>query len=141
MTVQLHNTGEEFVFKQLDGETVTVSLFNDATDSLTDADDLGAITTEPSGTAYSRQSATVTLSQARDGDAKLDVDDVTFDVSDSTQSVDSCVIIVNFTSSQAGAGDHLFFTAPLTDASGDPQTTDLGRFNSFTIVGQALTLD
>jgi hypothetical protein len=141
MTVQLHNTGEEFILKQLDGETVTVSLFNDATDSLTDADDLGAVNTEPSGAAYSRQSATVTLTQNRDGDAKLDVGDVTFDVSDSTQSVDSCVIIVNFVSSQAGSGDHLFFTASLTDPSANPQTADLSRFESFTITGQAVTLD
>lgn len=141
MTVQLHNTGEEFVLSQLDGEAVEVSLFDDSVDTLVDADDIGAITTEPTGSAFSRKTATVSLGQTSDGDATLEVNDLTFDVSDSSRTVDSVVVIVNFSSSQAGGGNHLFFTSSLADLDGTPQTVDLSRFEAFTINGLALTLD
>jgi len=141
MTTQLHNTGEEFILDNLDGASFPVSLFSDATDTLVDADDLTAISTEPAGASYSRQSASVSVSQTTDGDGLLEVSDVTFDVSDSTQTVDAGFVVVNFSSTQAGSGNHLLFSFPLTDPDGNQQAVDLSKFESFTITGQSLSLD
>jgi hypothetical protein len=141
MTTQLHNTGEEFILDKLDGASFPVSVFRDATDTLADADDLNAISTEPAGGSFSRQPASVSVAQTADGDGLLEVNDVTFDVSDSTQTVDAGFVVVNFASTQAGSGDHLLFSFPLTDPDGTQQTVDLSKFESFTITGQSLSLD
>jgi len=141
MTTQLHNTGEEFILENgVSGETFSVGLFNDSTDALADADDVGAITTEPAG-SFTRQSATASVSQNTAGNAEAELADVTFDVSDVTQSVDAGFAVVNFSSTQAGSGDHLLFSFPLTDPDGNQQTVDLSKFESFTITGQSLSLD
>lgn len=67
MTFGLKGAGEEFMMRQ-SWETdvsrpsnVTVGLFNDSVDDLNDVNNVGAITTEPEGTSYSRQSVAVTL--------------------------------------------------------------------------------
>jgi len=66
MTTQLHDTGEEFLIDAVfRSDTITkptsvdVSLFNDNTDALSDSSDIGDITTEPSGAAFARQTATL----------------------------------------------------------------------------------
>jgi len=113
------------------GETFDIGLYNDSTDSLSDTSDVSDITTEPAGSAYSRQSEAAT-----DFTASLVSDDIqiagttqTFDVSDSSQTVDSVFVVVNYASdivsSDGGtATDHLFYTNALD------QSYDLSQFSS-----------
>jgi hypothetical protein len=62
MTIGLKGAGEEF-FQRLTWETdlarpsnVTVGMFNDSYDDLNDINNIGAITTEPTGSSYARRS-------------------------------------------------------------------------------------
>jgi len=94
MTNQLQNDGELFTINNdLSGVTYDVGLYNDTTDALTDADGYAAITTEPAGAAYASQSqAIVTIQLDSNSDGQIVLDPVTFDVSDSTQTVDSVYV-------------------------------------------------
>lgn len=128
----LTDIGEEWLVETaVDGATVTVGLYNDSTDTITDADDLAAITTEPTGAAYARQSSTVATLQIG-GDFGFDNDvQLQFDVSDSNETVDHGFFIVNFQSDTvAGDGaavDHLVAVAQLT------QSRDLSQIDQLTI--------
>ena len=121
--------GEEFIVDQLpDGTTITWTLYNDATDTITETDDLSAITTEPAGADYARQSSTVTTSQLS-GNYGFDNDNlISFDPGESTQTVDHVAFIANFASTVAGDGgtatDHLIGVEPL------PQSYDLSGYSS-----------
>lgn len=113
------------------GKTFDIGLYNDSSDSLGDTSDIGDINTEPTGSAYSRQSDaasgfSVSLSG---GDVQISGKTQTFDVSDSSQTVDSVFVVVNFSSdvvsSDGGTGtDHLFYTNALD------QSYDLSSFSS-----------
>lgn len=94
MTNQLQNSGELFTLNNdLSGVTFELGLYNDATDALVDADGYAAITTEPTGAAYAPQTqGTVTIQLDANSDGQIVVDPVTFDVSDSTQTVDSIYV-------------------------------------------------
>lgn len=145
MANQLHNTGEEFTLENdLAAAALDVGLFDDSTDTLTDADDVSAITTEPSG-SYGRQSATASIVQNANNNAEAELSDVTFDTSSADQSVDSGFVVVNFDSDVAGDGgtasDHLLFTFPIEDSNGNQTTLNLTNFNSLTLSGQSLSLD
>lgn len=144
MANQLHNTGEEYIVDKLDGETHDVGLYNDGTDTLADADDVGAITTEPSG-SYARQSATILTAKNANGNYEIQVGDVTFDTSTAEQSVDSGFIAVNFDSDEAGDGgaasDHLLFTFPIEDSNGSQTALNLTNFDELSLSGQSLSLD
>ncbi|SNZ18183.1 hypothetical protein SAMN06269185_3283 [Natronoarchaeum philippinense] len=128
MPQQLHTTGEEFERKRIEDynaqsrglpASADVGLYNDSTDQLADADDVGAITTEPAGAAYSRVSvdfASMAPEETSDPNWQLTLPDVAFDVSDSDQTVDSYFLVVTFTSETAGdSGDnpHLYYTGAL----------------------------
>jgi len=113
------------------GVTVNIGLYNDSTDSLTDTSDVGDITTEPAGAAYSRQSdaATDFAASLVSGDVQIAGASNTFDVSDSTQTVDSVFTVISFdsdlVSSDGGTDtDHLIFTNALD------QSYDLSQFDS-----------
>lgn len=111
------NIGEEYASKTaLDGDTVAVGLYDSSSDTVTETDDLSAIDTEPQGSAYARQSVTLS-GEARSGDwANVSAAEVTFDISDSSGNFDAYFFVVNFTSSVAGDGsasDHLLSAAPL----------------------------
>lgn len=148
MTTQLHDTGEEFILDIVfrsdtlsKPASVTVGLYNDGTDALSDSSDLAGISTEPAGTAYARQSASLDSTDFTNSDNSGDwesvIADQTFDTSDSTQSVDSYFVVVNFLSDDTGdsaASDHLFFTGSL-DA-----TYDLSNVDSFTLSGSGVSL-
>jgi len=101
----LTNVGEEWLVENnADGATVKVGLYNDSTDALGESATLSDITTEPSGSNYSRQSDTVTTEQIS-GDFGFDNDNqITFDTSDSSQTVDAAFVVVNFQSDSV-AGD------------------------------------
>lgn len=120
MTQQLHDTGEEYYQDKLSGETFDVGLYNDATDALTDSEDLGDITTEPSDGNYARQAGVAFSSSDISGDWALTNDSqVSFDVTNTTGTVDSYFIVVNYQSddkSDGGATDHLLVTGALSQS-------------------------
>jgi len=147
MTTQVHDTGEEFAVKDLfradllsKPASITVGLFNDSTDALSDGSDLSAITTEPAGSAYGRQSASFdssdfTVQDNGSGNWEAIIADQVFDTSDSSQSIDAYFVVVSYTSSDAGDGsanDQLYWTGPLD------QTYDLGSVDQFTLKGSGL---
>jgi hypothetical protein len=117
-----HDVGEEFIQKTSYRQdnigtrpaSVDVLLFNDGTDALSDSSDVGDITTEPSSGNYSRQTVTlddadVSLSQTG-GNIEASAS-VSFDTTNSTQTVDAYAVVVNFTSdivnSEGSPNDHL----------------------------------
>lgn len=128
----LTNIGEEYIVENnADGATVTVGLYNDSTDTLGETSTLSDITTEPSGAAYARQSSTVTTEQIS-GDFGFDNDSqLSFDTSDSSQTVDAFFVVINFTSDTvAGDGsatDHLIGAGDLT------QSRDLSSIDTLDI--------
>lgn len=130
MAYILTDIGEEWYTETaLNGVTVTVGLYNDTTDTIADTNDLAAITTEPTGASYARQSDTVTVADIS-GDWGFDNDTkITFDTSDSSQTVDSAFFVINFDSDEAGdAGtpaDHLVATAALTQSRDLSQVDEL----------------
>lgn len=118
---ELHDRGEELLQKQgLEGN-FEVGLYN-TSDNLADSDDLSSVTTEPSGSNYSRVSVNFTSRDVA-GNWEINNDsDVVVDTSDSSETVDGYIIVANFQSEDAGdssAQDHLI-------ASGDlPKSVNL----------------
>ena len=104
MTQQLFDNGETFALENdVSGATYEVGLYNDSTDNLNDAAGYGDITTEPSGGSYTTESqSTVTVSTDGNNDAVITLDPVTFDVSDSSNTIDSVYVRDN------ASGDLLF---------------------------------
>lgn len=147
MTTQLHDTGEEFIMDVVFREdtltkpgSVDVGLFNDSTDALSDGSNVGDITTEPSGGAYARQSASLDSGDFTNsdsgGDWQTTIANQTFDTSDSSQDVDAYFIAVNYTSDDAGTtADQLFWTGQLD------QTYDLNSVDSLTLSGAGLKVN
>lgn len=133
------NIGEEaYTELALDGETLKVGLYNDATDGLGDASRLATISTEPTGSAYSRQSTTITTLEPNAGTFGFESDsDLVFDVSDSSQTVDHAFFVLNFQSDsvlgQSSANDNLVALASLE------QTRDLSQKNQLKISASDLT--
>jgi len=88
--------GERNVLIAYFGEpTLNMTLYSDADDQLTDTDTTDEITTEPSGSNFTRADITSsdTSVSTKNGDAVLDVSAQAFDVSDSTENVDSYAFI------------------------------------------------
>lgn len=150
MTTQLHDTGEEFAIKDLfrhdqitKPASLNIGLFEDATDALSDNSDVGDITTEPTGSAYARQSASLDGSDFTPQDNgsnnwEVVIADQTFDTSDSSQSVDAYFIVVTFQATDTGDGsatDHLYWTGDLD------QTYDLNSVDTFTLSGAGLEVN
>jgi hypothetical protein len=127
----LTDIGEEYVIKNgLDGATVNVGVYNDSTDSISDTDNVSAITTEPSNGNYS--TASVSLSAVDvSGDWGADNDSqISFDFSDqsTSETVDAFYITVNFNSTEAGTtSDHLIGTAAMT------QNRDIGSIDTLNV--------
>jgi hypothetical protein len=118
-------------------------LFNDTVDGLNDSSDIGGISTEPSGAAYSRQSATFdsadfTVQDNANSNWEAIIADQTFDTSDSSQDIDAYFVVINFQASDTGDGsanDHLYFTGPLD------QLYDLNSVDQFTLQGAGLEVN
>lgn len=146
MAFGLTDIGEEALTKHWFEESITkpasmtVGLYNDGTDGLADSDDLADITTEPGGASYARQTATFgttdwTAEDNASGNWQAILANQTWDVSDSSQSVDAYFFVINYTSSDAGdsgATDHVFArfslggTTNLSNYSGNITYSDLG---------------
>lgn len=103
-----------------------VLLYNDTSDSLSDASDIGDVTTEPTDGNYTRQtltldSANFTLS-VESGDLRAE-GTVTFDVTNTTGTVDAWGAVVDFQSdvvnSETGQNPHLIATAALDNGDQD----------------------
>lgn len=134
----LTNIGEEYVVENnADGASIDVGLYNDSTDAFGETSTLADITTEPAGSAYARQTDTVTTDQFS-GDFGFDNDSlISFDTSDSSQTVDAAFIVITFTSDTvAGDGsntDHLIGAADLS------QSRDLSSIDTLEIAAGDLT--
>lgn len=140
MTTQLHDTGEEFLIKYLFTDevikpaNVTVGLYDDSTDLLADADDYVAITSEPSTGNYATQTVSFdgtgfNSSQSGGNWRATNASTVTFDVQNTTETVDSYYVLVNFDDG-GGAADHLFWTGDL-EQSRDLSQIDTLDVNTF----------
>ena len=131
MVAGTHDVGEEWKQKTLFRQdlisrnaSVSVGLYDDSTDSLTESDDVGAITTEPTTGNYARQTASLDSSDfslSQNGNSDLAAEyTVTFDVTNTTETVDAAFVIVNFQSdivnSESSANDHLLVSAALDSA-------------------------
>lgn len=115
--------------------TVEVLLYDDSTDSISDSDDVGAVTTEPNDGNYTRQTFTldssdVTISQ-EGGNIRAEAT-VTFDVTNTTGSVDASMCVVSFQSdvvnSETGQNPHHIYSATL-----DIGDSDLSKFTSIEV--------
>jgi len=128
MADELLTTGELFVtrsgFKANDitrPGSVDILIYNDTTDAITDGDNLTDISTEPGGASFSRQSVSldsgdVTVQENGNGNVEFVLADVTFDVSDSSQTVDAWGIIADFDAtllSEGNNGDNVIATGSL----------------------------
>jgi len=139
MANELTDIGEEYVVENnTNGATVTITTFNNSTDALSESSTLSSITTEPTGASYARQSSPVTTLQIG-GDFGFDNDSqLSFDVSDSSQTVDHAAFIVNFQSDtvagDASATDHLIGYAALS------QSRDLSQIDTLNIPAGDLEL-
>lgn len=132
----LTDAGEEHLMKLgLDSVTLTVGLYNDATDNVqeTDTDAGTAITTEPSNTAYTTGAPYTSAFSASDISGNWGVDNdsaFSFDFSDQTgsETVDAMYITANFNSSEGGGtGDYIIATAALS------QSRDIGSVDSIDV--------
>lgn len=137
-----HDYGEEWkqksIFRQdLIGSratTVTVGLYNDSTDNLSESNDIGDITTEPSSGNYARQTVNLDstdLSIGLDGSNNMKVTgSVTFDTLDTGETVDGYFLIVSFQSdvvnSEGSANDHIILSSTFG-------TKDLSQYLDFTV--------
>lgn len=137
-----HDTGEEWKQKVLYRQdlissrdaSVDVGLYNDASDNLSDSDDIGAIGSEPTTGNYSRQSIALDgsdVSLSVDGSGNLMAEGtVTFDVTDTGETVDSFFVVVEFQSdvvnNESGENPHLLISAEFG-------TTDLSNYLSFNV--------
>lgn len=117
MPANLHDTGESLVLDAaLGAREMDVGLFDDSTDSLSDGATYSGITTEPSGSAYSVQTASGGTVSTDSGTTAINLGSLSFDTSDSSQSVDSLYV------RDASTGD-LIFTNGL-DSSYDLSSID-----------------
>jgi hypothetical protein len=117
----LTNIGEEYLMENnMDGISLDIGLYNDSTDSISDTDDLSAITSEPSGSNYARQNDTFSTASLNsdygfDNDSQL-----SFDTTDSSSTIDSYFLVANFDSDVAGDGgtasDHVIATGALNES-------------------------
>lgn len=117
----LTDLGEEYIIKNdLDGASIDVGLYNDSVDGIGDADDLSAITTEPSDGNYTRQTGVSISASDISGDWGVDNDTVvSFDVSGTSGDVDSYFFVANFQASDTGdssSQDHLILTGSLSQS-------------------------
>lgn len=116
---------------------ITILLYNQSTDQVTDSGNLSSIATEPTGSQYSRQTVSLDSSDitiADNGDIEAQLKDLTFTVADSTQTVDAYGVIASYDAtllSQGNNGDNLIAysqlqsTIDLSTKSGDLVLPDI----------------
>jgi len=119
--------------------TFDIGLYDDAADDIQSDGDLPQITTEPTGSTYSRQTVNASAITAafQGGRWQVAFPDADFDVSDSSQTVRSGFIVVQFAADGDGsATDHLLGTfdlgetADLSARSGTYGIAEYGLYDS-----------
>jgi hypothetical protein len=150
MATGLSDIGEEFLIKSAfrddiitEGANLQVTLYNESTDLLADGDDLGAVTTEPAGSAYARQSvaldtAEITTQLNPNNNFEAVLNQVSYDTSDSSQTVDGYLVTANFTSDVAGdssATEHIILRGTLGTSS------DLSQIDTFKASNTGLSVN
>lgn len=129
MAFQLVDAGEEYLMKNgFGGASIDTGLYNDSTDAIaeTDADPSTAITTEPSGANYARQSSTPSASDEA-GDWGISYS-VSFTTDDSSSTVDGVFALINFNSTDSAInGDNIVYTAGLS------QSRDLSQIDQLDV--------
>lgn len=129
MAANLHDLGENLVLTSaLGSRDMDVGLYNDGTDALTDGSTYSSITTEPSGASYAVQTSAGGTVSTNSGTTEIDLGSLSFDTSDSTQTVDA--LYVRDTTS----GDLIFTN--LLDSS-----YDLSSIDTLDLSNVGLTLD
>lgn len=142
-TTGLSDVGEEFVWKTAFRQDrinsrdtgIDVLLYNDSTDSLDDTSDLADISTEPNDGNYTRQTLTLDSTdlslQVASGDIRV-TGSVTFDVLNTTGSVDAWGVVVDVESDIVGSdtaqNPHLLASATFGTGS-----RDLTNYDSLTV--------
>jgi len=129
----LTDFGEEYIIKNgIDGITVTVGLYNDSEDLLSETSDVGDISSEPANSNYSRKSVTFSASDMS-GDWGVDNDSqFVFDFSDTSTSdeVDTGFVAYSFQADDTGdssANLHLLANPALK------QTRDIGSIDELRV--------
>lgn len=135
----LSNRAEEWIWKTCFRQdrigtrdtAIDVLLYNDASDALDDTSDVGDITTEPNDGNYTRQTLSLDSSDLRvkvvGGEVRV-AGDVTFDVANTTGTVDAWAAVVEFKSdivdSETSQNPHLLASSPMA------KSLDLGNYES-----------
>lgn len=113
----LHDPGEEYILKNdITAATIIWGLYN-TSDGLADSDNLTAITTEPAGASYARQTQAVEAADSGGDWQFQNSATITFDTSDSSATVDGWFCLINFQSVDQGDGspqDNLIATGTLS---------------------------
>jgi len=147
----LTDYGEEFFIRKVllanlgTVSGISIGLYDESTDSIADSDDEAAISTEPSGTAYSRVSKSVGTTdftgQMPSTEVEAVISDHSFDVSDDTSgSLNAYFIIINFAaeivSDDSGSQtNHLVATGALA------QAYDLSEVDTINNIGAGISQD
>jgi hypothetical protein len=115
--------------------TITVVLFDDSADQLTDGSDAADITTQPTTGAYSPTTVTLDspdIELSRTGGSVRAEALVGFDLANTVDTVDATAALVEFTSDvveqETSPTTHLIYSAPL-----EAGTTDTSRFTSLEV--------
>lgn len=132
MTSLLTKIGEEYTLKHnFNNETVAVGLYDSRSDTIRDTSELNDITTEPSSGNYKRQTKIkVTTKRFANGWGFTNSEKITFDVTDTTQEVNSYFLVVNFISEETNdtsSADHLLLVGSLS------QSYNLDKLRTFEI--------
>jgi len=121
----LHQSGEELIQRAFWNEdavskpaSVNIGIYN-TSDALADGDDIGAINTEASGSAYSRQSVSLdstgfVVEASGSNFVASGSGSITFDLTDDSGSFDGYFIVANYQRQGEGtASDHLILSGNL----------------------------
>lgn len=135
----LTDLGEEYTLETaLEASSITVGLYHDTNNSpsIGEDSDVADINTEPSSGNYARQTDSFTLQDnASNNWQAVNTNAMTFDVTNTTENVDSYFIIVNFQADDTGDGsaiDHLIVTGGLS------QERDLSQIDTLEINANSL---
>lgn len=132
---ELVDYGEQFERKLITGEAsrpsqLTIGLFDQSTDGLSDTNDVGDITTELDSTlSYSRQTVSFDSTALQTEDlsgnwAWNNANSVIFSIADNTAQIDSYFVAVTYQAqNDASATQHLYFFGDLSQTYSD--TTDI----------------
>ena len=136
----LTDLGEELFVKQgYDALTVMVGLYNDSVDGLGEASDIGDVTSEPTTSAYSRQSVTFSAADLN-GNWGVDNDAAfSFDFTDTTvrEDVDCAFVLYSFQATDTSDGSselHLIANPSLS------QRREIGSIDTLDIQGGDLQI-